>query len=1174
MKKSNLNEAGSFNPRLFVSFLLGCAALMLAMFSFASTPSNGMLTDSSGPITYTAGPFNQPNQSPAGAGQLDVGPRCGTSGFTCDSYLLTITLPSGYTTTYPGAAVKVTAGWTDKGTGQADYDLYIYKGNVPTTDGSRSADYQSASGANPEIATIFPLIADGQPHQYTVKLVPYLPTGETLNVRIELFSGAASSGGGGGGTGTPFGGADPTVAGNPRYLNFYAPRGSSAEASSGEYNIGFNPKTGRIMNMNSGPIWRITPPERLVPAKPECCEGLWEDRSSIDTNVGLDPILWTDQKTGRTFASNSTAGPNALYAFSDDDGDTWVPVGVAPPTGADHQTIATGPYPPSLSALSTPLNQGQYALYCSQDLVGANCNRSDDLGSIWGPAIVATGPGATNSQGCGGLHGHTRVAPDGTAYLPDKSCGSVQGGAFTLDANTLPWTEFQVQKSVADTNGPAFTATPQADGADPSIGIDAGNTLYYCYVNNQANGTEGHAHVAVGKRVGSTINWIRDADVGATHGVVNAAHTEAIAGDAGRAACGFFGTNVPGNYEDGNFSGQWYSFIATTYDEGVTWTTVNATPNDPVQSMTGIWQRGGSGDQGDRNLLDFNEITIDDKGRVLYGYSDGCTSPECVGGTAKSNLGASMRVARQSGGRPLFARFDPVEPAAPKQACLSGTRDQSGSHLSWKAPDNNGADVTTYQILRGTMSGNEVLIATYNVVAGSKPEFTDGTADPNIAHYFYKIIAVNSAGAGAASNEIDLPVVVTAAQSPCTAPGITVLTDPSGDSLSPEPGTDLLSASVAQPYAADGNTKLIFTLKTDPAVGATHPTGSGWYLAMKLAGNDPEPAPQTGFHYRGVRMEYTSPATPSFFYYTPGSNSSGGVDGRFVDSETAAPGSYDPATGTITITLNASDLGLNPGSQILGFVSGSSQTTDPTNGLAGATEVWDSMPNSLAFAGSYTVTDNQNCRPNTAPTAVLTASPTSGPAPLTVNFSGAGSSDPDTAAPADTIASYSFTFGDGTSSTQTTPTVSHQYVNPGTYTASLTVTDSRGKASTNSATRAITVNGKPDLVITTLVASNNQAKQGDKVTFTATVKNQGSASAGASSTQFKLDGKTVLGTAATSSLAAGASVQVTTNWQTAGVKQGSHSIMATADSANAVVEGNETNNTNSVVVNIQGNKTK
>src|SRR5437016_14643350 len=112
--------------------------------------------------------------------------------------------------------------------------------------------------------------------------------------------------------------------------------------------------------MNIGPIWRLTPGEVQTPAKPECCEALWEDKSNVTTNTGLDPIRWTDQKTGRTFASNSTAGANAVYAYSDNDGDSWTEIGAGPPDGgADHETIGTGPFPASLSLLTTPLNQGQ-----------------------------------------------------------------------------------------------------------------------------------------------------------------------------------------------------------------------------------------------------------------------------------------------------------------------------------------------------------------------------------------------------------------------------------------------------------------------------------------------------------------------------------------------------------------------------------------------------------------------------------------------------------------------------------------------------------------------------------------------------------------------------------------------------------------------------------------------
>jgi hypothetical protein len=270
-------------------------------------------------------------------------------------------------------------------------------------------------------------------------------------------------------------------------------------------------------------------------------------------------------------------------------------------------------------------------------------------------------------------------------------------------------------------------------------------------------------------------------------------------------------------------------------------------------------------------------------------------------------------------------------------------------------PDNGGQDITAYQILRSTTSGNEQLIATYSVNSTSKAEYVDATADPTVPDYFYKIIAVNPVGAGVASNEIDLQVVAPVFQTPCIAPGVTLLTDATGDSTNPEPGTDLISASVAQPY---GSQNMVFTILTAPdsTAAASKTPGTAWYLAMKV------PNGTGGYNYTGVRME-GGPTGPAFYYYTPGANTSGTVDGRFVTSETATTGSYNPTTGVITITVTPANLGLTIGSVIQGFVAGSTQTTDPTNSVGGATEVWDSMPDSLTFTNSYTVVDNATCQP-------------------------------------------------------------------------------------------------------------------------------------------------------------------------------------------------------------------
>ena len=115
----------------------------------------------------------------------------------------------------------------------------------------------------------------------------------------------------------------------------------------------------------------------------------------------------------------------------------------------------------------------------------------------------------------------------------------------------------------------------------------------------------------------------------------------------------------------------------------------------------------------------------------------------------------------------------------------------------------------------------------------------------------------------------------------------------------------------------------------------------------------------------------------------------------------------------------------------------------------------------------------------------------------------------------------------------------------------------------------------PDLIVSNLTASNSQAPQGSKIPITATIKNQGEANAGASSTTFVLDGKTTIGTVPTSALAVGASTSVVLNWDTASVKKGNHTITAAADGQNQVAESNENNNTSSSIsIFIQGNKTR
>jgi len=101
-------------------------------------------------------------------------------------------------------------------------------------------------------------------------------------------------------------------------------------------------------------------------------------------------------------------------------------------------------------------------------------------------------------------------------------------------------------------------------------------------------------------------------------------------------------------------------------------------------------------------------------------------------------------------------------------------------------------------------------------------------------------------------------------------------------------------------------------------------------------------------------------------------------------------------------------------------------------------------PDMGAFESTYTGGGGSN----QTPVAVVSANPESGTAPLSVQFSSAGSSDPD-----GTISAFAWDFGDGSTSNAANPL--HTYTNTGTYNATLTVTDDQG--ATGSATVTIDV---------------------------------------------------------------------------------------------------------------------
>jgi uncharacterized repeat protein (TIGR01451 family) len=112
--------------------------------------------------------------------------------------------------------------------------------------------------------------------------------------------------------------------------------------------------------------------------------------------------------------------------------------------------------------------------------------------------------------------------------------------------------------------------------------------------------------------------------------------------------------------------------------------------------------------------------------------------------------------------------------------------------------------------------------------------------------------------------------------------------------------------------------------------------------------------------------------------------------------------------------------------------------------------------------------------------AIATASPTSGAAPLTVNFDGSGSIP---AQPGDTLSYAWDLLGNGQFTDSTLQSPTYVYTAPGTYTARLKVTDQRGGSSI-SAPITISAGNTPPTAFVDTPLSSFTWKVGDTITFT------------------------------------------------------------------------------------------
>jgi len=573
----------------------------------------------SSPTTTFAGQFTASNQE-----YPTVACNSTPQGSECDNFTLHVGGVSDAT-----HVVSTTITYA-KPSGQEELDLYIF-------DSTGNQIAAENTTANSPKTVSFPAVTGA----YTVTVVPSMivAPNEQYTAAITLTNQPPSTGPGTGPMSATV--AAPT---DPRYQNYVAPNGLGTTA--GEPSIGVNWNTGKVMYRSDLQTLQVAFDDSNPATATSPARAAWKDVSFATTSKeSLDPILFEDSPLGRTF-EGQLVGPSAAVARTDDDGATYTPTVIGPTNDVDHETIGGGPMATQVTTLTQGLAPSTHVYYyCTQGIADAGCQASLDGGQ----SFVETGKMYTLSQ-CGGLHGHIKVAPDGTAYVPNKSCNGKQAVAVST-TDSLTWTVRTVPDSTAG-------------DWDPSVGVglnntglpagQASNTVYFGY--DDANH---HAKIAVSHDQGQT--WSPSIDVGAPFGIQNIAFPTVVAGDDNRAAYAFLGSPTAGAGGSSNaadFNGIWHLYVAFTYDGGATWKTVDATPNDPVQRGP-ICSQGTTcmGSPNTRNLLDFIDSTVDNQGRVLVGYADGCIDACVQSGTNTKNNGydALATIARQSSGLPLFA---------------------------------------------------------------------------------------------------------------------------------------------------------------------------------------------------------------------------------------------------------------------------------------------------------------------------------------------------------------------------------------------------------------------------------------------------------------------------------------------------------------------------------------
>lgn len=721
----------SFPEAALLTALLS-VVLLPASSASAAVPAAGLLNPTGLNVTWTGDKIG----GAAANGEADCAETVpGVPSTVCDTYTLTL---GGTLADWTNKRARVQINWL---AAAYDYDMVVHSGSVNgpvvATSANGTTTFEQVSIDPNSVGTLGP---------FFVRVIYFVAPTPLGAADPNQYSGVASAVT----VPAPFV-PPPSACVMPTYSRHNPPTTLAGYNDAGEPSLGINWNTGNVLFQSYIYTLRATFNDSTSPAT-----AVWASFTAPNAATSLDPIMFTDSTTGRTIPGQLiAAGGTSLTAITDNDGQSFTPnVTTGITSGVDHQTIGAGPYnrnpisaitglPGIPSGPTTFYPNAWY--YASQSIAAAFAARSDNGGLTYGPAVPMY-----NLVQCSGLHGHVKVAPDGTVYVPNKNCPDPDMNAATLDGGQ--------GFAVSEDNGITWAVrTLPGSGSgdnDPAVSIGAGGRVFLTYTSSDKR-----IRAAVSDDKGRT--WKYDQDLGlstntptgAAYNIKAAVFPAATAGDNNRAALFFLGTDstAPGDPTGDDsgtpFAGTWYPYVATTCNGGMSYSVVRA--DDAVQQGV-VCTSGTTCPTGTRNLLDFNDVQVDRFGRVLPGYADGCINAGClnaVNGTKAVNDKTQVAtILRQTGGSRLFSDFDaggPTAPALPPPVEFASNG--RGTNLSWLTPNDGGSPITSYRIYRGIGDKEPELV---REVSADTHTFRDTAINSTSrrASVYYQVTVLNALG--------------------------------------------------------------------------------------------------------------------------------------------------------------------------------------------------------------------------------------------------------------------------------------------------------------------------------------------------------------------------------------------------------------------------------------------